>query len=62
MIVSLLPGGILDLEQLFTKRTLKKIFSYSTEVKDGNIIVSFYDVLGKPVSTKLKKSGKAKKD
>jgi hypothetical protein len=61
MIVKLLPGGILDLEQLYTKATLKKIFSYSTEKEGNSIVVSFYDVRGNILCTKLRKRGKAKK-
>ena len=57
------PHGEVDLEELFTKATIKKISSYSIDISESlnTIRVWFYDSKGKEIRPKLKCRGKAKK-
>ena len=63
MIARIGPNGELDLQDLFTKRTIKKICSYSLDKSESlnTIRIWFYDSRGKEIRPKLRKRGKAKK-
>lgn len=61
MIVKLGRDGILVLDQIFTKKTLEKIASYSMDKSDTAIRIQFYDKAGKEFPIKLRKRGQSKK-
>jgi len=63
MNVTIGKKGELDLEALFTKAFVKKIFSYGIEKDEssGSIRIWFFGAKGIPLKPKLKKNGKAKK-
>lgn len=61
MIITVGPNGEVQLDQLFTKATIDKIYSYSMDTTDTAIVVTFFDVDGKQIHPKLRKRGQAKK-
>lgn len=61
MIVRINRKGQLELDQLFTKRDLKKIYTYSMGSESQVIRISFFDSRGKLLNLKLRQRGKAKK-
>jgi hypothetical protein len=63
VIVRVGPHGEVDLQDLFTKATIKKIDSYSMDIGTlGTLRVWFYDSRGKEIKIKLRKRRRVKKE
>lgn len=61
MIVTVGPNGELELDNLLSKKTLDKIYSYHLDTTGTSIIVTFFDIDGNRIHPKLRKRGKVKK-
>lgn len=61
MIIKVGADGILLLDQILTKETLKKAASYSLDKGETSISITLYDADGKQLPIKLRKRGKIKK-